>query len=129
MKFMTNHWRIPNDGIHVFIPFLMNMPLPLELGSILGKSPRPGPCVGDNYADDELNASVVGLYGSEQTASTFAHEVGHYLGLEHTDAVDNLMFPSANINTARQRSKLNEEQLEIIRQHCLVTSSCLLLLS
>ncbi|HEX8174562.1 MAG TPA: matrixin family metalloprotease [Pyrinomonadaceae bacterium] len=128
MKFMTHKWRVANDGISVFIPFVMSIPREGGSGTILGKSPVGGPCEGENTDDDELNGSVVVMSGDEQTAAAIAHEVGHYLGLEHRDEPNNVMFPTVGSNP-RQRSQLNEEQGETIRQHCLIRAGCLLLFS
>lgn len=125
LKALTHMWRVPNDGIHVFVPFLMNVPLDKEVAA--GKSIQVGPCEGETRDNNKMNASVVGLFGSEETATTFAHEVGHYLGLEHKDTANNLMLSSGTVNDPRQEVLLDEVQGEIIRAHCLVKPGCFFL--
>ena len=71
---LTADWTVSNDGIDLFIPHNMN--IPSNGGMILGKSAIDGPC--DKNAKG-MTGATCGLWGSEQTARTFAHELGHYL--------------------------------------------------
>lgn len=65
---VSNSFVVHNNGIDVHVPFSLNVPS--NGGIILGQSPSPGPCEGKDAKG--MNASVVGLFGSEQTARSFA---------------------------------------------------------
>ena len=47
-----------------------------------------------------MNGSVVELQSSQQvTGVVMAHELGHYLGLPHNNALNNLMNPTVGSST------------------------------
>ena len=47
-------------------------------------------------ADVQLRSKTMQMVSVSHSAIAIAHEVGHYLGLEHEDDLpDNLMFPAA----------------------------------
>lgn len=120
---ITDTWSVPNNGIDVFIP--QNMNVPSNNGIILGRSAIGGPC--EEKADWGMNGSVAGLWGSEQTARTFSHEVGHYLGERHKNSnPDNLMCQSSEIvpNTTRDSVVLWNSQGDDMKDHCLVKPGC-----
>jgi hypothetical protein len=99
------------------------MNVPSDGGMILGQSPQPGPCEGKNAKG--MNASVVGLFGSEQTARSFSHEVGHYLGLGHqNDHPENLMCQSGSASSIRNSVNLTSDQGNTVKGHCLVKPGC-----
>ena len=114
-------WVVNNDALDVATPFAMNVAS--NGGVTLGLSPQPGPCVDkDNKG---MNGSVVGLFGSEQTARTFAHEVGHNLGLGHqNDHPANLMCQSGVASSIRNSVNLTNDQGDDIKDHCLMKSGC-----
>ena len=59
-------------------------------------------------------ATASTLFGTRfKLGETIAHELGHYLDLEHDDAEDNLMFRT----TGRTDNKLTWDQWNTIRQH------------
>lgn len=68
-------WSVPNDGVDAFV--VRNIS-----GDFVGKaSSIPGEC--DKEAkNDGLVAGEIGRR-SESFSRTFAHEIGHHLGLEH----------------------------------------------
>jgi Matrixin len=85
-EFLTVEWTVPNNAIDVFV-------VQLYVGSVAGLSPVPGPCDKD-LPFPHMTGTVVELVGSD-TNQVLAHEVGHYLGLDHVkDDSTNLMFPS-----------------------------------
>ena len=88
---LTERWEVPNNGIDLFIVHDMN--IASNGGMLLGRSAVDGPC-GDKDQKG-MEAATAGLWGSEQTARTVAHELGHYLTLEHRNGEpDNLMCQS-----------------------------------
>ena len=66
-------FSVDNDGIDAFVV--------RSISGFLGLSPRPGDC-GKQSKDDGLLAGGVDN-DSEGLSRTFAHEVGHFLGLPH----------------------------------------------
>lgn len=130
---LSDEFSAPGDGIDAFV--VRNIS-----ADFVGISPIKGSCdKGDD--DDGLVAGEIGR-GSEFFARSFAHEVGHYLGLKHnhndsscptTDAAQrNLMAQTkcvplvAGTTTADVRNalRLTDSQGSTIRDHCSVTEGC-----
>lgn len=125
---LTQDWTVDNDGIDVFIPH--NMSVASNGGMVLGRSAIDGPCDKDAKG---MNGVTCGLWGAEQTARTFAHELGHYLGLEHnhgdncptsTAALNNLMAQSRCASSTRNSVLLTSGQGSNMRDHCAVRVGC-----
>ena len=125
---LTEDWTVPNDGIDLFVPH--NMSVSSDGGTTLGRSAIDGPC--DKNAKG-MTGAVCGLWGSEQTARTFAHELGHYLGLSHnhgdacptgTTARNNLMAQSRCAVSTRGSVLLTSSQGDNVRDHCSTKSGC-----
>jgi hypothetical protein len=128
---ITHHWTVPNDALDIFVPFNMNVPS--NGGQTLGLSPVDGPC--DKSDPDVMNGSVTGLWNtnpntpSDQTARTFAHEIGHYLGLPHRNSsITNLMCQSGTVlnngGTIRTATNLTDSQGDDIKEHCFMNGGC-----
>lgn len=84
VKTLTSDWTCYQDGIDVFV-----------VQSIVGAwgyshSPGAGPC---DKNDAEDLSGVVGICTLTRhlTGIMLAHEVGHYLGLDHTTSMANVM--------------------------------------
>lgn len=115
---LTDDFSGPNDGIDVF--FVQSI---LNAG---GWSTTPGPC--DKDAKDEMTGAVLELSGSSNffTGVLMAHEVGHYLGLEHDGSDSNLMGVDSNGDGIGEISNnstgLTSSQGTTIRGHCSVSA-------
>jgi hypothetical protein len=87
---LTGDWTVPNQAIDLFV-------VRSYVGSTAGLSPVGGPCDKDAKG---MNGSVVELQSSLQvTGVVMAHELGHYLGLLHNNALNNLMNPTVGSST------------------------------
>lgn len=125
---LTQDWTVPNDGIDLFVPH--NMSVASNGGMILGRSAIDGPCDKDAKG---MNGATCGLWGSEQTARTFAHELGHYLGLSHnhgdacptsTAGQNNLMAQSRCALSTRNSVLLTSSQGDNMDDHCSIMGGC-----
>lgn len=107
---LTDEWTVDNDAYDVF--FVLTY-----AGTTIGLSRVNGPCNKDAAG---MDGSVVAIEGSPNTTGyVLAHEVGHYMGLDHRDNDNNLMFgsvPNGGILTNSQGSDMGD--------HCFVKSSC-----
>lgn len=124
LKDLTQIYSVPNDGIDLFI--INNMNIVLKDGSTpTGRSAINGPC-GDKDPVFGLSGSTCGLFGSEQTSRTAAHEVGHYLSLHHRQKEPmNLMCQSINARSIRNSVKFDDgKQERRVRRHCFVVEQC-----
>lgn len=124
---LTHDWTVPNDGIDVFM--VDNITADPDF---IGLSPVGGPCDKD---DKDMNG-VLGREvnrGAAGVARTFAHEIGHYLGLPHNhgddcptsaSALANLMAQTRCASSTCNSVQLSSAQGTTIRGHCFVKSGC-----
>ncbi len=108
---LTDDWYGPSGYLDVFVVRSMT--------GADGWSAINGPCSKD---DKEMTGSVVSLNGSfNNSGNTFAHEIGHYLKLDHVAAANNFIGNNGDSNsntliTAGQGTKM--------KSHCYVTKVC-----
>jgi Metallo-peptidase family M12B Reprolysin-like len=103
---LTDEWTMANNAVDVFF-------VKSYVGPTAGLSPVDGPC----DKDDPLNmtGSVVEIVPGH-TGQALAHEVGHYLGLEHQSSdSNNLMF-----DTIPNGGQLDYYQGWAMGLHCFV---------
>ena len=123
-------WSVPNGGVDAFV--VRN----ISTNDFVGKaSDIPGEC--DKQAkDDGVCAGEIGR-PSEDFARTYAHEIGHHLGLSHnhgddcpgtTAACNNLMAQTKCAvgcgGGTRVAVTLTSGQGSTMRGHCAVRSGC-----
>lgn len=122
-KDLTNEWSVDNDGIDVFL--VRTYDNPTEDGEESGVSPVDGPC--DKNANTRMTGCVVEVEDSFTVDWTLAHELGHYLGLDHVGippalpagATPNLMW-----RIAYGGAGLTSGQGRTMRRHCSVRQAC-----
>lgn len=116
---LTDDWSGPPGGIDVF--FVQS------LGDAGGWSNVEGPC--DKNSKDDLTGAVLVISGGRRfTGILMAHEVGHYLGLSHTNSPTNLMGVDTNgdgiAELTNNSTVLTSSQGSTIRSHCSVHGPC-----
>jgi hypothetical protein len=123
LRQLTNQWTVDNNGIDFFL--VHNMNIPSGSGILLGLSNVNGPCGDKNPGIGEMGGSTGGLWGSEQTSRTAAHELGHYLSLRHENKEPtNLMCQSGKASSIRNSVQLDSNQEDKVRDHCFCEDWC-----
>lgn len=104
---LTDDWTVQNNALDVFVVRAMN--------GADGWSPVGGSC--DKNASG-TTGSVVSLNGSNASSgNTFAHEMGHYLGLDHIADPANFI---GNGGDSSSNTDILPWQGNTIKQHCFV---------
>jgi hypothetical protein len=123
---LSDDWTVPNDATDVFV--VRN----ISDDDFVGISPVDGSCDKDSK-DDGLVGGEIGR-GFDAVGRTFAHENGHFLGLEHnhddddcpdTDAgKNNLMAQTKCAISVRDSVLLTGGQGNTMHDHCSVKGGC-----
>jgi hypothetical protein len=109
---LTEDWSSSGGGIDVFMA--------QSIGDRGGWSQTPGPC--SKESKWSFSGAVLGIAspGRRLLGILLAHEVGHYLGLHHTDDITNVMGrDGGDVNVLSTR--LTSHQGLTMRFHCSVT--------
>jgi hypothetical protein len=104
---LTGDWTVPNDALDMFV-------VRSYVGSVAGLSPVGGPCDKDAKG---MNGNVIELQSSQAILGIImAHELGHYLGLSHTNEANNLMRPTASTSN----TVITNSQGNTMKGHCFI---------
>ena len=103
---LADRFSVPNDGVDGFMVLTY-------AGSRIG-SARPSGC--DKDGKDSAVVVEIEQGDDELTATAFAHELGHFLGVSgHSSDPENLMFSGPN------GRRINSSQAATMLTHCFVT--------
>ena len=116
---LTDDWSSSGGGIDVFMV--------QTIGDAAGWSNVDGPCSKESKFD--LSGVVLELsLGRRFTGVLLAHEVGHYLGLEHANSATNLMGVDSNDDGIGEidnnSTQVTSSQGTKMRSHCSVRGPC-----
>jgi hypothetical protein len=104
---LTDDWTVDNNALDVFVVRAMN--------GADGWSAVGGSCDKNSKG---MTGSVVSLNGSlANSGNTFAHEMGHYLGLDHIAAADNFI---GNNGASNSNTNVFDWQGDTMKRHCFV---------
>jgi hypothetical protein len=108
---LTDDWTVDNGAADVFVVRVMN--------GADGWSAVNGPC--DKDAKGSMTGSVVSLNGdAANSGNTFAHELGHYLGLNHIPDSGNFI---GNNGSSNSFTGIHAWQGDAMKRHCFVRAN------
>ncbi len=106
---LTDVWSVANDGLDVFMVRFFTTEEEAD-----GLSAVSGPC---HKSDTEMTGTVVEMLGDSGTGLMLAHQLAHYLGLDHHEEDGNLMQQIVS------GIALNEEQINTLKAHCAIKAT------
>lgn len=118
-------WTVPNNGLDVFV--VRN----ISDSDFVGISPVDGNCDKDEKDDGLIGGEINRDF--EGFSRSFAHEIGHFLGLPHNHGSDcppstaernNLMAQTRCAISTRNSVDLNGSQGEDMHDHCSGQDGC-----
>lgn len=110
---LTNEWFAPGYAIDAFFVIF--------IADALGYTTVDGPCNKSQHYQGFYYVATGVVVATDMPGNlgiTLAHEIGHYLGLEHQGDVNNLMYEGA------VATQLAPWQAEKIKGHCFVLPGC-----
>lgn len=109
---LTSDWTVDNDGLDLFVVRLMT--------DTDGWSAVDGSCDKNSKG---FTGSVVELYDGNDNyaANGFAHEMGHYLGLDHIANSTNFIGGNGSSNS---NTGILSSQGVTMKEHCFVKNGC-----
>jgi Metallo-peptidase family M12B Reprolysin-like len=109
---LTDDWNGPGGALDLFVVRVMN--------GADGRSAVGGPC--DKDDKDEMTGSVVSLNGdAANSGNTFAHEMGHYMGLDHIADTGNFIGGNGGSDSW---TGIYAWQGDVMKKHCYVGDRC-----
>lgn len=112
-KELYSKWAVPNTGIDVFVVITFG-------AGEAGLSPIRGTC-----NKDDKGAKGCAICPA-QNLSSLAHEVGHYMGLPHSEKPDNLMNPNGGdrLDDTVNLGFVELPQRDLMLSHCSIRGGC-----
>ncbi len=110
---LTADWTVPNDALDLFVVRLIN--------GADGWSPVRGNC--DKNAGKQMTGSVVEIYqdNDDYAGNGFAHEMGHYLGVDHIPDVGNFI---GGDGASDSWTGIFDWQGDEMKKHCFIKNGC-----
>lgn len=114
---LSNRWGVPNDALDVFV-----VPRMTDPRNAVGLSPEPGRCRKRQTKLLPRTPFVSLQEEALRVSGTFAHEIGHFLGLPHCPKVPSLCGPEnlMSLKSSTTDFKFTRKQVELMTEHCMV---------